>query len=102
MLPRFVKEARWPMFKDIVLTYSSIIVKDALAAGLAYRHQKETNRALASLSEFRHWSATDDDFSRRLALKRKLKLERVQKATRSSVYRGIAPGRSGLLFRVKV
>ena len=37
MLPTFVKQSRWRMFKEIIYCFSGIIIRDALAQGLALK-----------------------------------------------------------------
>jgi len=85
----FVKQSRWRMFKELVLTFSGLIVKDTVAQGLALRHQKDTNRAVASLAEFRRWAIQDTHAASRSQFRRREKLVRTQRQLTNAVYRGI-------------
>ena len=89
MLPDWMKSGRRKMFKEIIHTFSALIIRDALAQGLSLRHRKETNRALASKSEFRRWSDRDEHYVRRMRCRRQRKAARARKAEDNYLFRNI-------------
>ena len=89
MLPVYIRTARFRMFKDIVVTLSSLIIKDALARNTAMIHKKETNRALAAKAEFDRWAANDVHYAKRATFRLQRKLARQRRAEASVVYRHI-------------
>ena len=89
MLPEWIKSGRRKMFKEIIHTFSALIIRDALAQGLSLRHRKETNRALASKSEFRRWSDRDEHYVRRMRFRRQRKAARARKSEDNYLFRNI-------------
>lgn len=89
MLPQSVKQGRWLIFRDIIYTFSRIIIKEALQQGLAIRYKKETNRAVGTLSEFMKWVNRDTHAVRRRSFRLERKRARANRAKKSAVFRGI-------------
>jgi len=89
LLPVWVKRERGKKFKEFMLTYSGLIVKDAVARNLALKLKKDNKRAFAALAEFSEWAQGDQYWRRRIQFRRLRNQECKERARTNALYRGI-------------